>query len=366
MLKGLGIKPEIRAVLIEEVNVILNSAASVNFMEPLRDALQHNYFGALRILDLAHECKNLVSMVHVSSAYVNVNQPSFSTVPEALMPPKVEPEEYINKLTAMNPSALEIETPTIIQSFGFPNTYSFSKNMAEHVLGKRRGNLRLAILRPSSILACHSQPFPGWVDSIGTAGGLHVPMGMGLSDTFNLRPKPYSNTVVPCDLCCNGILVTAMKAARTPEPQLSVFHCTTSGRAKAEIYGYFEDSANYLKHNPWDSAVTENVGFKTVYPMSEWYKYKVRKYDVPAKAMKAVSVIPIPALKKLGKQADLILKVGDKIQKIEEGYKFFREREWVFDDEQYCRVCDELNEHDKVEFMMDIRKVDFSGEGRKY
>lgn len=107
------------------------------------------------------------------------------------MPIKVEPEEFINKLTAMNPSTLEIETPSIIQSFGFPNTYTFSKHFAEQVLGKRLKGLRMAILRPSSILACYQQPFPGWVDSIGTAGSLFAPMGMGLSDTFNLRPRPY-------------------------------------------------------------------------------------------------------------------------------------------------------------------------------
>ena len=29
-------------------------------------------------------------------------------------------------------------------------------------------------------------------------------------------------------------------------------------------------------------------------------------------------------------------------------------------------MCDSLNEHDKVEFMMDIRKVDFGQEGHKY
>lgn len=80
VLKGLGIKPEVRARLVDEVNIILNSAASVNFMEPLRDALQHNYFGALRMQDLAHECKHIESMVHVSSAYVNVNQRSGSVV----------------------------------------------------------------------------------------------------------------------------------------------------------------------------------------------------------------------------------------------------------------------------------------------
>ena len=39
VLKGLGMKPEDRKLLAEEVEIILNSAASINFMEPLRDAL---------------------------------------------------------------------------------------------------------------------------------------------------------------------------------------------------------------------------------------------------------------------------------------------------------------------------------------
>ena len=49
VLKGLGISQEDRLKLTEEVEIILNSAASVNFMEPLRDALQINFFGALRV-----------------------------------------------------------------------------------------------------------------------------------------------------------------------------------------------------------------------------------------------------------------------------------------------------------------------------
>ena len=73
VLKHLGLTPEDRRLVSEEVEVILNCAASVNFNEPLRDALQINYFGSLRVLDLAHECKKLICMTHVSSCYVNTN-----------------------------------------------------------------------------------------------------------------------------------------------------------------------------------------------------------------------------------------------------------------------------------------------------
>jgi fatty acyl-CoA reductase len=102
-LKGLGLNPELRQKLIKEVEIVLNNAASVNFMEPLRDALNINYLGPLRLLDLVHECEKIVCMVHVSSAYVNCNQKSDSLIPEKLLDLTVEPEEYISKLLAMNP-----------------------------------------------------------------------------------------------------------------------------------------------------------------------------------------------------------------------------------------------------------------------
>lgn len=81
----------------------MNSAASVNFNDPIHEALQINYFGALRMQDLARECKNIICMVHVSSTFVNCNQKPNSVIPEGLVEQKVEPEEFINKILSMNP-----------------------------------------------------------------------------------------------------------------------------------------------------------------------------------------------------------------------------------------------------------------------
>jgi alcohol-forming fatty acyl-CoA reductase len=49
----LAIKPEDRERLVNELNVIINIAASVDFNERICDALQINYFGCLRMMDLA-------------------------------------------------------------------------------------------------------------------------------------------------------------------------------------------------------------------------------------------------------------------------------------------------------------------------
>lgn len=52
-IKGLGLSQEHREMLLNEVDVIINNAASVNFDDPLLDALNINYFGCMRILQLA-------------------------------------------------------------------------------------------------------------------------------------------------------------------------------------------------------------------------------------------------------------------------------------------------------------------------
>ena len=46
MLEGLGLNQQVRDSLINELDVIINTAASVNFDDPIREALQINYFGA--------------------------------------------------------------------------------------------------------------------------------------------------------------------------------------------------------------------------------------------------------------------------------------------------------------------------------
>lgn len=64
-----------RDMIIDNVNIIINSAASVSFNDPLHDALKINYFGTMRMLELGKQCKNIQAYCHVSTAYVNCNVP---------------------------------------------------------------------------------------------------------------------------------------------------------------------------------------------------------------------------------------------------------------------------------------------------
>lgn len=70
----LGISAVDRELIKNECNIIINSAASVNFNDPLQEALQINYFGCQRVFELAKECRNLEIITHVSTCYVNCNR----------------------------------------------------------------------------------------------------------------------------------------------------------------------------------------------------------------------------------------------------------------------------------------------------
>lgn len=225
--------PAARKVLIEEVQVIINSAASINFDDPIRDALQINFFGASRVLELAHECKNLLAMHHVSTSYVSSYMPTNSTAMEEVVPitgdPNFNADEVVAGLMNMEPQMLEREEPNILKRFNFANTYTFTKNLAEQALkANRRPDLRLSISRPAIITACDKYPFPGWTDTIAAGGAVLYSLGRGFAQRVYHYPSVVA-AFVPCDYAVNTILVQTTLSAAQPKPGFHVVHASPSG-----------------------------------------------------------------------------------------------------------------------------------------
>lgn len=55
-----------------------------------------------------------------------------------------------------------------------PNTYTFTKSMAEQVILMKGRGLPMAVVRPSIVGAAYQEPFPGWVDNVGGITGLKL------------------------------------------------------------------------------------------------------------------------------------------------------------------------------------------------
>ena len=60
--------------MVNEVQVVINSAASVDFNARLDDAIQANIVGSLRVYSLAKKMIKLENFLHISTSYVNSNR----------------------------------------------------------------------------------------------------------------------------------------------------------------------------------------------------------------------------------------------------------------------------------------------------
>lgn len=81
-------------------------------------------------------------MVHVSSAYVNS---VLYDVQEKIYPPPEDVNKVLKLVKELDDKALEDETPKLLGEH--PNSYTFTKHLAEHEIAN--AHLPSAIVRPS-------------------------------------------------------------------------------------------------------------------------------------------------------------------------------------------------------------------------
>lgn len=230
--------------------------------------------------------------------------------------------------------------------------------------------MRMSIVRPSAIDACCKEPFVGWMDQLGPSGAVLFPLGMGLCDFFMMGKAPLELERVPCDVVANSIIVASMMTANQPEPTLDIYHCSTYGSVSCDAYRFMESALEYLKFNPIEQAVREYVptrsAVQTVQTVADYKKLRRTKYDLTSKALSLASKLPFIGSSKMQQQSQLINKVADRMENVAVNYQHFLVNTWKFDDKNYLRMCDRLNEHDKREFFIDLRKLDVQAEGSNY
>ncbi|CAF4893814.1 unnamed protein product [Pieris macdunnoughi] len=127
--EGLGISPEDKVTLINEVSYVFHAAASIKFVAPLHDLLNINVKGTERVLSLCKCMKKLEVLVQVATAYSNTH----SIFIEEKVYPSPIPLSHIDHLINEQPD--EERTKMIIGDE--PNAYTFSKKLGEALLAEK-------------------------------------------------------------------------------------------------------------------------------------------------------------------------------------------------------------------------------------
>lgn len=142
--EGLDMSEEDRDYIQKEVEIIIHAAATVRFDEVLKKAININIRGTRDICELAVGAKKLQSFVYISTAYSHC--PRREEIDEVFYEP---PMDYKVAINFANKYPEEISThlsPRLIQPW--PNTYTFTKAVAEGLIRDYQKLLPLTVIRP--------------------------------------------------------------------------------------------------------------------------------------------------------------------------------------------------------------------------
>ena len=300
---GLGLDEASRDELLAEVDLIIGNAASVTFDEPLDSAIQFNTLAPQELLRLAREGRKNPVLVHVSTAYVNgrltgavpeqtlpVDRTIQHLIAGSAPPQPFVPEEEIADAQArcrairdqaqsdeqqrafrreiveqshrrtLSDSRLQkliddrcrrwIERELVEEGMrrarqhGWNDVYTFTKAVGEQLLVKNRGQVPLAIVRPSVTEGALEDPHPGWIHGLKVTDPLIVAYGRGIVPDFPAAVGAPMD-LVPVDIVVNTVLAAATQATTS---SVEVFHAATSGenplpntRMFKYVKGYFEE-----------------------------------------------------------------------------------------------------------------------------
>ncbi|KAB0790965.1 hypothetical protein PPYR_02765 [Photinus pyralis] len=200
LLPNLGMSEADREILRQEVNFIFHVGATVRFDENLRVSTYINVRATWDLLRLAQQAPNLRVFIHVSTAFI---VPMLQHTQEKRYEPKISAENLIHLVETMEPEQLDKITPGLIGEW--PNTYTFTKVIAEDVIIRKAEGLRYAIVRPSLVISTSREPVPGWVDNFMGITGLVIGLELGL---LHVAMGNYYRVVdaVPADYVINNTL----------------------------------------------------------------------------------------------------------------------------------------------------------------
>jgi len=272
-LPELGIAAASLEVIKEQLDLIVNSSGLTDFNPDLRQALSINVEGTVNVLEFQRGCER-AAMLHLSTCYVVGHHDG--RVHERLTadytPKELPGFDVENEYVALRKMADQIETRAQSEEMrellrqqllargrriadseldaqirkqqqrwvrnelteagmararelGWPNTYTFTKSLAESLLYRRGGGLPIAVVRPSIVETSTHDPFNGWNEGVNTS----APMSYLLGTFFRQMPTNRNKCldIIPVDLVVRGmVLIGAALIKRCHEP---VYHLATSG-----------------------------------------------------------------------------------------------------------------------------------------
>jgi Male sterility protein/haloacid dehalogenase-like hydrolase len=404
---GLGLDDKTRQRLARVIDLVVNSSGLTDFNPDLRDALASNVDPAAHLIEFLRASDH-AALLHLSTCYVvgardgrvaeelranytpadveefdferelrslqelvrKVDERAHSPELEAALrrqalgrmhekhrPPGREIEELIrkNRLRWIRNRLTRAGTRRA-RRLGWPNTYTFTKSLAESLLATRGAGLPIAVVRPSIVETSIYEPFRGWNEGINTSAPLSYLLGTYFRQLPSNERKRLD--VIPVDMACRGM--TLIAAALVERRHKRLYQLATSANNPCNMGRSIELTAlAHRKHYRAQQGLDHwvRMRFDTI-PVS---KQRYRKLSVPAQKIvvqginRAASALQFkrPPLAKA--ERDL-----ERVEKLIELYEpFILHNEQVFECENVQLLSALLTADEKEEFGYEPGLIDW-------
>lgn len=258
-----GLGAERFRALAARTDLVINAAASVNFREPLDEALDINTLSLRQLTALARAAG--APLVQVSTCYVNgyrrgdILEDGAAPAGRAAIEHDEEGRHDIEALAGRlrrrieavkarhaDPQVLDRDLTALgireANRHGWNDTYTFTKWMGEQLAMQGMRGRPLTIVRPSIIESTLRDPAPGWLEGVKVADAVILAYARGRTSFFPARPQGIID-VIPADLVANAILLAAAEALAGPVGH-RIYQCC-SGASNPILVG---DLIRLLQH----------------------------------------------------------------------------------------------------------------------
>ena len=388
---------------LAECEVVIHSAAAVEFDNPADLSAQTNLLGAARLVDAVKRAGSRPHLVHISTAYVGGQlrgvvreepplDPGLNWRHEAevltTMRAPIEDEsrtpEVLKKLSAearsrMGPAGTPAQARATerlrekwvkdrliergrvhANAMGFTDIYSFTKAMAEHAVVELHGDVPLSIVRPSIIESALAEPFPGWLEGFRMAEPLILAYGRNVLRDFSGLPDALLD-IIPADFVVNTVLAVA--ANPPPDLKPRIYHAASGTRNPLRFRQVADEATVYYTANPLRDRYGQAIGTPSwTYPTRTELATRARTaLRLTEAAQWLVERLPLGA-----SVSDLSDDLNEERDRLERGlnliqlYGVYTEVDCIFDTRNVTALWDRVPESERKEFPFDPKLYDWT------
>ena len=404
---GFGMDASVRERLARTLDVVINSSGLTDFNPDLRDAISANVDSIVHLLEFLRHSDH-AALLHLSTCYVvgfvdgrisEILTPNYTPAPIAgwdaesevrslrrliaetearSETPEVTEElrqQALDKATAakdLHGTALENQIRknrirwvrnALVEAgarrareLGWPNTYTFTKSIAESLIVKHGAGLPIAVVRPAIVESSVEKPFRGWNEGINTSAALSYLLGT----IFRQLPTNERKCLdlIPVDTVTRGMtLIAAALVQRCHQP---LYQLATSVANPCDMRRSIELTG--LAHRKYYRAQEGleywlRLRFDPI-PVS---KERYLRFSAPGQRamIKAIQKImsPVPLKQPVLARAERSL---EKVEKLIELFEpFILHNEHVFEGENGELLSAALPPEEQADFCYDPRGIDW-------